>query len=85
MSTSFGDNVDPIDLAEIAYGILGVNIRKVFERSPDARVRTARLVRRILASGYDADDCISPETPVAYRCEIRALTRTLHALRDLDV
>lgn len=84
MSSPSGDNLDPLGLAEIGYGIIGVRIRDVLDRSADSRLRTALLVRRVVASGYDADDCVNGETPLAYRCEIRALTRALRALRDPD-
>lgn len=83
MTLRVEDPGDAYELAIMAYGLIGLQVRHQLEASPHLRALTISTVRRLVAARYDWEDCVSPSHAICWRNEVRGLARALREIDDL--
>jgi hypothetical protein len=69
-------------MAMRGYAAIGIH-PGVFD-VPPIRTHALRLVRRIIASGFDGSDCMTPDMNPHGRREIERLARALAVIHDAE-
>jgi hypothetical protein len=72
-----------LELAVRAYGLIRIDVTRLLETNVGVRRWTIALVRRLLAAGCDAHDCVRGSDRDELKREVHALARAVRELTEV--